>query len=88
MLLLYVCQINLLKNRIEKMVSKNSWWSHSIVSNQKNKCLSPKNLYLENAYAAGKAADTEIKVLKTVYVIELTYPIYQVLSVKIVTVII
>jgi hypothetical protein len=54
------------------------------VSSQKNKCLSPKNLYLENAYAAGKAADTEIKVLKTVYVIELTYPIYHELSVKIV----
>ena len=31
-----------------------------------------KNLYLEKAYAAGKAADTEIIVLKTVYVIEFT----------------
>ena len=36
------------------------------VNSQKNKCLSPKNLYLEKAYAAGKAADTEIIVLKTV----------------------
>ena len=33
------------------------------VSNQKNRCLSLRNRYLEKAYAAGKATSNEMKVL-------------------------
>ena len=33
------------------------------VNNQKNTCLSPKKLYRENAYAAGRATKTEMTVL-------------------------